>query len=205
MRGLFGSDWNWIVAGVVAAWLIPALSFLGGMPFWIAAVVGGVVFAGLVLVLAPRRLFDGVNVQALGRGSVAFANDLLREAMPAAERLRIAAKGINDKDVAGKVRHLAEISADVFAKIEASPQRAATVRRFLSYYIPRAAEVAEGYAAIETKRAPDLVKLAEVRSVIGKLEEAFVHYSDSLVDDDLGALDTDIRLIQASLKEDLGR
>jgi hypothetical protein len=36
-----------------------------------------------------------------------------------------------------------------------------------------------------------------------KLDDAFVHYSDSLVDDELGELDTDLRLLQASLKEDI--
>jgi len=41
--------------------------------------------------------------------------------------------------------------------------------------------------------------------VLVKLEEAFVHYADSLVDEEFGTLDTDLRLIQASLKEDLGR
>ena len=41
--------------------------------------------------------------------------------------------------------------------------------------------------------------------MIVKLEDAFVHYADSLADDELGTLDVDLRLIQASLKEDLGR
>lgn len=205
MRNAFGNDWNWIVAGLVAAIVVPVLSFGLLMPIWIAAVIGLFVFAGLVFILAPRRLFEGLNVKTIGRGRVDFARDLLNSAVPFAQRLEASSDEISDKVTAQRVRHLAEIAADVFAKVEASPDSAGAVRRFLSYYLPRAAEVAEGFASIEAKRAPDPKQLQEVGSVLAKLEEAFVHYSDSLVDDQLDTLDTDLRLIQASLKEDLGR
>jgi cell division protein FtsW (lipid II flippase) len=203
MRTLFGNDWNWILAGLISAALVPLLSFLAGVPFWISVLVGGLVFGGLVLLLSPKKPFEGIDINAIGSGRVAFARDLLSDAEPYAERLRVAAGKIGDKDTAGRVKHLASIATDVFAKIEANPASAGTVKRFLSYYVPRAAEVAEGYAIIEAKRAPDQAKLGEVHDVIVKLEEAFVHYADSLVDDELGSLDTDLRLIQASLKEDI--
>jgi 5-bromo-4-chloroindolyl phosphate hydrolysis protein len=203
MRSLFGNDWNWIVAGLVAAILVPALSFLVGIPFWISAIIAAVVFAGLVLILAPKQLFEGIDTKAIGTGRVAFARDLLSEAEPYADRLRASASQIRDKETSQRVKHLADIAIDVFAKVEANPGNAGTVKRFLSYYVPRSAEVAEGFAIIEAKRAPDKAKLEEVRSVLVKLEEAFVHYADSLVDDELGSLDTDLRLIQASLKEDI--
>ncbi|MBB3560700.1 5-bromo-4-chloroindolyl phosphate hydrolysis protein [Rhizobium sp. BK512] len=205
MRNWLGNDGNWIMAGLVTAILVPVLTFAAGMPFWIAAVIGLLVFAGLVFLLAPRRLFEGLDIKVIGRGRLAFARELLEAAVPSAQRLEAAAEDITDKQTAARVRHLAEIAADVFRTVEAKPESANAVRRFLSYYLPRAAEVAEGFAAIEAKRAPDIKQLEDVRAVLVKLEDAFVHYADSLVDDALGTLDTDLRLIQASLKEDLGR
>ena len=205
MRNWFGNDWNWIVAGLAAAILVPVLSFFAGMPIWIAAVIGLLVFVGLIFVLAPRGLFEGLDAKAIGRGRLEFARDLLNSATPAARRLEASAAQITSKETARRVRHLAEIASDVFAKVEANPESAGTVRRFLSYYLPRAAEVAEGFAVIEAKRQPDATRLQEVDLVLTKLEDAFVHYSDSLVDDRLDTLDTELRLIQASLKEDIGR
>ena len=205
MRNWLGNDGNWILAGLMTAILVPVLTFAAGMPFWIAAVIGLLVFAGLVFLLAPRRLFEGLDIKVIGRGRLAFARELLEAAVPSAQRLEAAADDITDKQTAARVRHLAEIAADVFRTVEAKPESANAVRRFLSYYLPRAAEVAEGFAAIEAKRAPDIKQLKDVRAVLVKLEDAFVHYADSLVDDALGTLDTDLRLIQASLKEDLGR
>lgn len=205
MRNGFGNDWNWIVAGIAAAVVVPALSFLAGMPLWIAAVIGALVFVGLIFVLAPRGLFEGLDANVIGRGRLEFARELLNSATPAARRLEASATQISSKEAAKRVRHLAEIAADVFAKVEANPESAATVRRFLSYYLPRAAEVAEGFAVLEAKRQPDVARLQEVDLVLTKLEDAFVHYSDSLVDDRLDTLDTELRLIQASLKEDIRR
>jgi 5-bromo-4-chloroindolyl phosphate hydrolysis protein len=204
MRSWFGNDWNWLVAGLVAALLVPGLSFLAHIPFLVSVLIAAPVFAGLVILLAPKKLFEGIDVNAVGSGRVAFARELLSAAAPSAERLKTAATEIRDKEVGPRVKHLAEIATDVFAKVEANPESASSVRRFLSYYLPRATEVAEGFATIEGKRSPDTARLQEVRTVIVKLEEAFVHYSDSLVDDELGSLDTDLRLIQASIKEDLG-
>ncbi|WP_133707106.1 5-bromo-4-chloroindolyl phosphate hydrolysis family protein [Rhizobium sp. BK313] len=205
MRNWFGNDWNWIVAGLAAAIVVPVLSFFAGMPLWIAAVIGLLIFVGLVFALSPRRLFEGLDAKTIGKGRLDFARDLLSAAAPAAQRLEASADHITNKETAKRVRHLAEIAADVFAKVEASPESAGTVRRFLSYYLPRAAEVAEGFATLEAKRVPDQKRLQEVDLVLTKLEDAFVHYSDSLVDDRLDTLDTELRLIQASLKEDIRR
>jgi 5-bromo-4-chloroindolyl phosphate hydrolysis protein len=201
---MLGNDLNWIVSGVAGAILLPVLTWIG-VPIWLAIIIAVVAFAGLVVLLTPRRLFEGLNVAAVGKEKVAFAQDLLNDAVPAAARLRIAAQKIADKTVHGRVLHLAAICQDVFDKVEKNPDSASAVRRFLSYYVPRSAEIAEGYAALEEKHAPDPVKVAEVAGVIEKLEGAFVHYADSLADSELGSLDVDLKLIQSSLKEDLGQ
>lgn len=201
---MFGNDLNWLIGGVVAAILLPLLTVLG-VPFLIAALIAVVAFAGLVVLLSPRKLFEGLDISAIGRDEVAFAQELLGDALPAAERIRGAAARIDDPAVKARVRHLADITRDVVAKVEANPASASAVRRFLSYYVPRAAEISEGFAVLEDRRAPDPARLNEVGAVIEKLEGAFVHYADSLTDEELGTLDIDLKLIQSSLKEDLGR
>ncbi|TPI20135.1 5-bromo-4-chloroindolyl phosphate hydrolysis family protein [Mesorhizobium sp. B4-1-1] len=205
MRGLFGNDWNWIVAGLVSAALLIGLSTLTHFPFLISAAISVLVFAGLIFVLAPRALFEGLDLSTLSGSRVAFARELLAQAQPAADRLAAAAGSIADKDMKAKVKNLSDIAADVISKVEAKPESAPSVRRFLTYYVPQAAEVAEGYATLANRRAPSQQRLGNVGTVITKLQDAFVHYSDSLADSELGTLDVDLRLIQESLKEDIGR
>ena len=205
MRGLFGNDWNWIVAGLVSAALLVGLSLLTHFPFLVSAIIAALVFAGLVFVLAPRQLFEGLDLKSLAGSKVAFARELLAQAQPAADRLAATARAISNKDMAAKVKNLSDIAADVISKVEAKPESAPAVRRFLTYYVPQAAEVAEGYAALANQRVPNQARLANVGSVVTKLQDAFVHYADSLADSELGTLDVDLRLIQESLKEDIGR
>ncbi|TPL08950.1 5-bromo-4-chloroindolyl phosphate hydrolase [Mesorhizobium sp. B2-4-14] len=204
MRG-FGNDWNWIVAGLVSAALLIGLSALTQFPFLVSAVISALVFAGLVFVLAPRQLFEGLDLSSISGSRVAFARELLAQAQPAADRLTAAAGSIADRDMKAKVKNLSDIAADVISKVEQKPETAPSVRRFLTYYVPQAAEVAEGYATLANRRAPSQARLANVGAVIAKLQDAFVHYADSLADSELGTLDVDLRLIQESLKEDIGR
>ncbi|KAA3449568.1 5-bromo-4-chloroindolyl phosphate hydrolase [Mesorhizobium sp. SARCC-RB16n] len=204
MRG-FGNDWNWIVAGAVSAALLLGLSFYTHFPFLVSAIIAALVFAGLVFVLAPRQLFEGLDLSSISGSRVAFARELLAQAQPAADRLSAAAGSIADKDMKAKVKNLSDIAADVISKVETKPETAPSVRRFLTYYVPQAAEVAEGYATLANRRAPSQARLANVGAVITKLQDAFAHYADSLADSELGTLDVDLRLIQESLKEDIGR
>jgi len=205
MRGLFGNDWNWIVAGLVSAALLVGLSLLTHFPFLVSAIIAALVFAGLVFVLAPRQLFEGLDLNSIGGSRLAFARELLAQAQPAADRLAAAAGTIADKEMKAKVKNLSDIAADVISRVEAKPDSAPSVRRFLTYYVPQAAEVAEGYATLANRRAPSQARLANVGAVITKLQDGFVHYADSLADSELGTLDVDLRLIQESLKEDIGR
>lgn len=201
---MLGNDNNWILAGIAAAVALPLLVWLG-MPFWIALVIVLVAFAGLLLLLAPKTLFEGLNFAGIGKERVAFARDLLVDAAPSAERLKDVGRRIKNPEIRQRIEHLAEIAGDIFDKVEAEPARAPAVRRFLSYYLPRAADVSEGYAVIENKRAPNPQRLSDVAAMVEKLEGAFVHYSDSLAESELGTLDVDLRLIEASMKEDLER
>jgi hypothetical protein len=205
MRFALPNDWNWIVAGIVAAAVLAGLAVGLTVPFVISVLIAAFVFGGLVLLLSPRRLFEGIDVKRIGQGRVAFARDLLTEASPSLDKLRAVGEHIRDKAVADRVRHLAAIASDVFRKVEATPSGAAAVKRFLAYYLPQAAQVAEAYDVLEDQHTPDPARLAEIRDIIERLETAFAHYADSLAEAELGTLDTDLKLIEASLKEDIGR
>jgi hypothetical protein len=205
MSGFFADDRNWIAAGVVAGIAIPILALVVGLPFAIAAGAGVIVFAGLVLLLAPRRLFEGIDVSKIARGRLDLARKVLTDATPLVERLEASGGRIGTPGTAGRVKRLAETARAIIAGVEADPNRLVSVQRFLTYYLPQAVELAENYAVLERKRSPDPARKAEAEALIGKLDEAFSHYADTLLESDLADLDVQLRLLQSSLKEDLGQ
>lgn len=205
MAELFANDRNWVAAGAAAAILLPVLVFGFGLPFPVATAVAALAFAGLVFLLQPRRLFEGIDVSKVGRARLDVARKVLTEAEPAVERLAATAARVRSPTIKGRVERLAATARAIVAGVEADPSRLASVQRFLTYYLPRAGDLAESYAVLEHQRSPDPARVSQVEELIGKLDEAFTHYADSLLESDLSGLDVELRLLQSSLEEDMGR
>jgi hypothetical protein len=155
MKDLFEDGGNWIVGGVAAAMLLPALVFGLGLPFVVGLVISAVAFAGVVVLLAPRRLFEGIDVSRAGQGRIELARKVLTEAEPYRDKLKAAAVNQSDKDLGGKLRHMANTTDAIMAEVEKNPEKLTLVTRFLGYYLPKAAEVADGYSMVQSKRIPD--------------------------------------------------
>jgi 5-bromo-4-chloroindolyl phosphate hydrolysis protein len=204
MRGLFDDGGNWVAAGLAAAVLLPLLAIGLGLPIIIAAPVALIACVGMAMLLSPRKLFEGIDVSTVGRGRIELARKVLAEALPYRDRLKAAALNHGDKEIGAKLRHMAETTDHIIGEVEESPEKLTLVTRFLSYYLPKAVEVAEGFAMIQQKRVPDTKRLGETREMIGKLESAFGRFSDGLVDADLKGLDVELKLLEASLKDDVG-
>jgi 5-bromo-4-chloroindolyl phosphate hydrolysis protein len=197
------NDRNWVAAGIAGALLIPLLVFGLRLPYVIALAAGLIAFAGLAALLAPRKLFEGIDVSKVARGRLDLARKVLGDAEPELVKLSAAAAKIKDARIRGEVEHLAGTAKAILAGVEQNPERLSSVQRFLTYYLPAAGELAENYAVLEQKRSPDAARLEQANAVIGKLGEAFSHYADTLLESDLSGLDVELKLIDAAIKEDL--
>jgi 5-bromo-4-chloroindolyl phosphate hydrolysis protein len=204
MRDLFDDGGNWIAGGVAAAVLLPALVFGLGLPLLVGLVVAGIAFAGVTILTAPRGLFEGIDVSKAGQGRVELARKVLTEAIPYRDRLKAAAINQSDKEVGTRLRQMADTTDAIMDEVEKNPEKLTLVTRFLGYYLPQAAEVADGYNMVQGKRIPDQKRAGEMRDMIGKLGTAFSKFSDSLVDADLKGIDVELKLLEATLKDDMG-
>jgi 5-bromo-4-chloroindolyl phosphate hydrolysis protein len=200
---MMGEDRNWLAAGIVAAVLIPALVFGVGLPLIIALVAGGAVFVGALFLLAPRKLFEGINVSKLTRGQLDVVRRVMEEAKPALARLEAAGATIKSAKIRETVNRLAKTARTIMDGLEQNPERLSSVQRFLTYYLPSSAEISESYSVLEQQRAPEVARVKQTEAVIAKLDDAFSHYADSLHESDLSNLDVELRLIDAAVKEDI--
>jgi 5-bromo-4-chloroindolyl phosphate hydrolysis protein len=195
---------DWIAGAVASAVLLPLLAIGVAMPFWIACIISAAAGAGVVAIMAPRKLFAQLDASSAARGKIEFARELLTDAEPLAARLAAAATSITQPDVAQRVRHLVSMARQIFAAIEKDPLRLDRVRRFLTYYLPRAAEIAEAYGSLERSLAPNPARIAATGELIDRLDVAFTRYAASLQDADLDTLDIELKLLKRSLDDDLG-
>jgi 5-bromo-4-chloroindolyl phosphate hydrolysis protein len=201
---LNGSGTNWLIGGAVAAVMVPLLAIGGGMPFWLACLIGAAAGGGIGVLVAPRSAFPKLDASGLRRSKIAFVRELLTEAASLASRLDAAATTIRARNTADRVRHLASVARGIFAALEKDPLHVERVRRFLTYYLPRAAEIAEAYAALEQSALPDASRMTSTGELIDRLDVAFTRYAANLRDADLDRLDVELKLLKSSLDEDLG-
>jgi len=198
-------DRNWLIAGFLGAVTVPGLTFGAGLPFVVSAGIGVAVFAGLLFLLAPRRVFEGIDVSAIGRSRLDLARKVLGDALPQVDRLDQVAKEIRKPDVKARVARLAVVARGILAGVEQDANRLAAVQRFLTYYLPQAGEIAARYPVLEQMSRPDAALVTQTEGVIAKLEDAFGHYKDSLLDSDLADLDVELRLIETAIRDDMGK
>lgn len=196
---------SWIAGAVAAAALLPLLVIGAGIPLWAACLISVAVGGGLSVSLSPRKPFERLDKSGAARGKIAFARDLLTDAEPLAARLELAASSIGTKKIADRVRHMARISREIFAGVEDDPLRVERVRRFLTYYLPRAADLADTYALLEKGAIGDASRVASAGELIERLDAAFGHYAANLRHADLGNLDIELKLLRDALDEDIGR
>jgi hypothetical protein len=198
-----GGGIRFLTAGAVSAALLPALVLIVHAPLWAGIAVAGAAFGGLILVLAPRQPLEDVDIAKIGAGRLAVVRAALNDAMAALDQLDESAARIRDPGIKARVKAIAAAGRGVVADLDKSPENLSSVQRLLTYYTPRAAELARGYAELES-RGVGADRRASIADLLEKLQGAFGHYRDQLADQDLRSLDVDIRLIGQALEEDIG-
>lgn len=192
-----------LAAGGAGLAVLPTLTLAAHAPLWAGLVAAVGAASGLWLVLAPRRPFEGIDARRVGAGRMAVVQAVARDAIAGLDRLDAAAGRIRDKTVKGRVAAIAAAGREVVGDLEKAPEGLSSVERLLTYYTPRAAELAEGYQQLEA-RGSDPARRTAIADLLTRVQDAFAHYRDQLADQSLKTLDIDMRLVAEALSDDLG-
>jgi hypothetical protein len=198
-------DWTDIAAGLAGGLFAPIASFGFGLPWW-ASVPGAVlVFFGVRLAVQPRRLFEGFDFDAADRASLELARDILSGARGELDRLHELARDMRTASVRQKLDHLHAIAAGVTDEVEQKPSRVNNVRRLLTYYLPAAVRLADGYRVLERANDPDRERVRATETMIGRLDQVFGRYADRLSQEEVEGLDVELRLLENSIQDEQRR
>jgi hypothetical protein len=192
-----------IFAGAVGAALaFPALALGLGLPLWLAAPIAAGVFVGLWLVLKGRAA-PGLSDEAVLAARNETARGLISDGTEALQRLERAMASIADKPMHAEVQKLADIGEKVLKDVRTSPDRAMAVRRLLTFYLPNAANLAEGWRSLESRVTPAPERAEQVRTTMHALGDAFARFADDVSEPQLQSLDLDLKVVNDALKSDL--
>ena len=114
---------------------------------------------------------------------------------------------IADPELSARVDRIVDLGGRILRMLEEDPERAGQLRSFLGYYLPTTRKLLESYAAFESSGL-DSENLAASRkriaAAMAQLEEGYRHQLDALYRADTLDVETEIRVMEAMLRRDLG-
>lgn len=194
---------QFVVASATFAVLLPALVLWGDLEFAIGvalSILGGL---GVFLALSRSSTDFGLDNAKLDTGQRAAARQILSGALAEVDRLEAAGKRMRLASAKAQVMHLCSLFNRTIADVTREPERLGSVRRLLTFYAPRAADIAEAYVGIESSSLPDTARLRRAEASLRKIDEAWAHFADKLAEPDKANLDIELAMLDQSLKSDL--
>lgn len=196
-----GDGTSTFAAGLGAAIVLPLAVLVLGFPLWMGAVIAASVFAGLALTLRSRGF--GLKLDDMAEAQNETVRGLIDEGGEALARLTASAKTIKDAGMRATVAALAKTASGILDHIKDQPSRAMAVRRFLTFYLPNAAAISQGWVTLEGNAVPSAQRMAQTREVMAALQDAFLKFENQADAPELAELDLNLKVVKDSLKADL--
>jgi hypothetical protein len=190
-----------LIAGVAGALAFPLLVFGLALPLWLSLVVALGIFGGLLLALRPRGF--GFDVDAMTEAQSDTVRGLISDGTAALSRIKRIAPAIGDPAMKSAVQSLAATSDQILAHVGNDSSRAMAVRRYLTFYLPNAASIAEGWQTLESNAGSPPERKEQARDVMKALNEAAMKYASDADQPELNELDLSLKVVKDALKSDL--
>ena len=191
-----------LLAACAAGAVLPLGVLLIGMPIWIDAPVAGGVGIGLYFLLRSGKQ-PTIDEEALNDARAQTGRSLLPDATASLDRMKLTLGQIRDPAVRGQVAQLVTTGRKVVDQVRADPTRAMAVRRLLTFYLPNAASLAEGWVALEGRALPSPERMTQTGQTLRSLNEAFAKFADDMAEPQMQTLDVDLKVVNDALKSDL--
>lgn len=172
-------------------------------PVWAALMLGVAGFFGLRWYLSPRGLWGGIAREE--RPRVELVRELLGASAQDLAALVETGQRIGDRQVRERVQRMADTANEICRQLERRPDRLMKVQRLITFYLPSALRLTEGYAALEAKPGASSGRIAEAGDMLARLEDLFGDYATRLDGPQRESLDVELRLLEQTLEEERSR
>ena len=173
------------------------------------------------LLLAATALIAGRLAQIMGSGldtskQMATMNDLPKTGNQQVDQIiergrdilkQIVAENdkIPDPQLSRQMDELESISNKIFRTVIEKPEKAPQIRRFMDYYLPTTLKMLQGYSLMDDRKISSREALnvkAKIESAMEVVLASFKKQLDTLYQDDILDISTDIDVLETMLKQD---
>ena len=121
------------------------------------------------------------------------------------ERIRQADVDIEDEVMSEKIRRMQNLTASIFAEVQAHPEKKPMIDRFMNYYLPTTLKLLESYARIEEQgvSGENMAKAkADIEGIADTLVAGYEKQLDKLYRAEAMDIAGDVSVIESMLKRD---
>ena len=114
-------------------------------------------------------------------------------------------RAIPGEEFSRKLSRLEEICAKIFDHVEAHPQKLPDIRKFMQYYLPTTLKLLKAYREFDGQpvQGENVTKVkAEISDTLDTINTAFENLLDSLFQDDVMDISTDISVLETMLAQE---
>ena len=121
------------------------------------------------------------------------------------ERIRQADVDIEDEVMSEKIRRMQELTASIFAEVQAHPEKRPMIDRFMTYYLPTTLKLLDSYARIESQgvSGQNMAKAKkDIEGIADTLVAGYEKQLDKLYKTEAVDIAGDVSVIESMLRRD---
>lgn len=167
----------------------------------VSAVLSVGVYAGLYLVLKPQRKLGGIDVESLHGGEE--MQRLLDDARNDLDKMQGNTSKIKNCSVQSDAYALCDTGERIYVYLNEHPEKISLAKRFFTYYLDTAVSILSRYVefqktGLNTDEINEVMK--KTSDSLPVLNKAFERQFTHLMEGELMNVETDIELLESTLK-----
>lgn len=143
--------------------------------------------------------------QPIPKTGDAAADSLVEKGQELLKQIREEDAMIPDPVLSEKIVRLCDVADRIFRTVAEQPQKAPQIRRFMDYYLPTTLKMLQGYRKMDERQVQGKNATAtkeQVQAAMDVVLKAFDRQLDTLYQDDMLDLSTDIDVLETLLRQD---
>ncbi len=170
--------------------------------FAVAALIGRIAFIMAQGVDTSKKAPTQETFAPTGN---AAADELIGRGQQMLSQIREENDKIPDPELSDKIDKLNEIANRIFRTVAEQPGKAPQIRRFMDYYLPTTLKMLSGYQKMDERQVTGATADAtrkQIEDAMDVILKAFSKQLDTLYQDDMLDISTDIDVLETLLKQD---
>lgn len=193
------------LVAIVYALVFPLYRIFDYIAFAVICVLAGILasktFKGkIVYVEKPKE-----EEKPKSRTGNEYADAVLNEGYKYIDELNLANDMIEDETVSLQIDRMVDVAKRIFEFVEANPEKAGQIRKFMNYYLPTTLKLLNSYFKltrqnVDGKNISDTI--TEIERILYTIVKAFEKQLDALFQDEAIDVSTDITVLENMLKQE---